>query len=163
MFEAYSTRARQVIFVARLKAGQRGAEMIEVDDMVAALVIEDQDIVEGLLSESFETKDSSTEFRFKIHHAFFSPDVASETLRKIEELLPKSNPVANSVEIPLSPSLKGTLDFVRVLVERLEQNHVEPLHLLAAVLAEESSNGARILKDSGITQEKVFEAIRGEM
>jgi hypothetical protein len=42
MFELYSERARQVIFLARLESGARGAEMIDVDDLLAALIVEDQ-------------------------------------------------------------------------------------------------------------------------
>ncbi|MFY9530552.1 MAG: hypothetical protein WAR24_16740 [Candidatus Acidiferrales bacterium] len=49
MFEVYSERANQVIFVARLKAGQRGADMVDVDDILVALIIEDQMMGKQLL------------------------------------------------------------------------------------------------------------------
>src|SRR5262249_42218586 len=42
MFDSYSERGRRVIFLARLEAGARGAEMIDVDDLLTALIVEDQ-------------------------------------------------------------------------------------------------------------------------
>jgi len=42
MFAGYSSRAAQVLMLARLKAGARGAETLEPDDLLAALLIEDQ-------------------------------------------------------------------------------------------------------------------------
>jgi hypothetical protein len=48
MFEAYSTRTLYVMFVARLKAREREAEMLEVGDLLTALIVEDQ----GMLREA---------------------------------------------------------------------------------------------------------------
>jgi hypothetical protein len=42
MFKSYSERARLVILIARLESGARGAEMIDDNDLVAALIVEDQ-------------------------------------------------------------------------------------------------------------------------
>jgi hypothetical protein len=49
MLDAFSTRARQVVFAARFKAGERGAEAISVDDFLLGLVLEDQ----GMLGDMF--------------------------------------------------------------------------------------------------------------
>jgi hypothetical protein len=38
MFDRYSFRAQQVIFLARLKAGERGAGAVEIEDLLAAQV-----------------------------------------------------------------------------------------------------------------------------
>jgi hypothetical protein len=51
MFDAFSVRARQIVFAARFKAGERGATTIEVDDVLLGLVLEDQGMLgENLLS-----------------------------------------------------------------------------------------------------------------
>jgi hypothetical protein len=52
MFEGYSVRARQVIFLSRIRAGQRGADSIVLDDMLAALIIEDQGKLPKVASEA---------------------------------------------------------------------------------------------------------------
>jgi hypothetical protein len=41
MFDEYSTRAKQVLFLARLESGARGAEMLDLDDLLTGLIIED--------------------------------------------------------------------------------------------------------------------------
>jgi hypothetical protein len=42
MFETFSERSRRIVFLSRKLAGRRGATPIEVEDLVDALVIEDQ-------------------------------------------------------------------------------------------------------------------------
>ena len=44
MFELYSNRARQIIFLARVESGARGAEIIDVEDFLVSLIMEDQNI-----------------------------------------------------------------------------------------------------------------------
>jgi hypothetical protein len=39
----------QVIFLARLESGARGVEMIDVDDLLAALIVEDQNQIPDAL------------------------------------------------------------------------------------------------------------------
>ena len=48
VFEVFSMRARQIVFAARLKAGERGANLIDIEDFLLGLVLEDQ----GMLGES---------------------------------------------------------------------------------------------------------------
>ena len=48
MFDDFSTRARQLVFAARFKAGERGAAVVDTDDLLLGLVLEDQ----GLLLKS---------------------------------------------------------------------------------------------------------------
>jgi hypothetical protein len=47
VFDAFSVRARQIVFAARFKAGERGATSIGVEDLLLGLVLEDQ----GMLGE----------------------------------------------------------------------------------------------------------------
>ena len=74
MFELYSERARQVIFLARLESGARGAEMIDVDDLLAALIVEDQNKTPEfleMLGRGGRFIGSTT------HQPFLPPDVAT--------------------------------------------------------------------------------------
>lgn len=86
---------------------------------------------------------------------------AEDLLANIEGLFPQSEPVALNAEIPLSPSLERVLDSAKTLQARLQHREIEPLHLLAAILKEESSQGVKLLRDSGITQEKVLLRLSG--
>jgi hypothetical protein len=55
MFHLYSERARRVIFLARAGAGARGAELIERDDLLVALLVEDQNKTSDTLSPTLPT------------------------------------------------------------------------------------------------------------
>src|SRR5579864_688692 len=78
MFDLYSKRSLQVIFLARLESGARGAEMIDVDDLLAALIVEDQnktpEFLEMLGRGGGRFIGSTT------HQPFLPPDVATSLL-----------------------------------------------------------------------------------
>jgi ATP-dependent Clp protease ATP-binding subunit ClpA len=171
MFEAYSTRAEHVLLVARLKAGERGAEVLGVDDLLAALILEDQgmlrDAAAGLLGLGNEFRnllehDGCVVRPLRPHRSFLTSDNASRLLREIQDSLPRSQSVPSSMDMPISPNLEHTLNAAQSLMERFQTDKIEPLHLLAAALAEDSSAGARMFREAGITQAKVLRIITGE-
>jgi ATP-dependent Clp protease ATP-binding subunit ClpA len=63
--------------------------------------------------------------------------------------------------VPLSPSLERVFNSAKALQSRFKYSQIEPLHLLAAILAEVSSQGVRLLQRSGITREKVLMTLSG--
>lgn len=161
MFESFSERARHVVFAARIKAGERAGESIDFPDLLIGLILEDQGIIEStVFSKLGET--GSFAKRSAPHTPFFSSTQAQELLASLEKLLPQSQPLATTVEIPVSPSLKRAFNSAKALQTTLQHSAVEPLHLLAAALAEESSPGVQLLRDAGVTEEKVLLALRGD-
>lgn len=90
-----------------------------------------------------------------LHIPFFSPEEANDFLAKIEGILPRSEPVGTSTEIPLSSAAVHAFNSAEEIQTRFRHSQAEPLHLLAALLAEESQ-GVKLLHDSGITQENVL-------
>ena len=162
MFDDYTYRARQVIFIARLKAGNAGAKTIKVDHLVAALVIEDGG-PEGMAT--LLNVDPNLVGRVKVHGVelhpgpFFSPEMASLLLTKIEELFPPSPPVPKSQEMPISSELNHLFGVAQDIKREFQSGSIEPLHLLAAALREPSSGASQVLFDAGITQEKVSGAL----
>ena len=166
MFDNFSTRARQLVFAARFKAGERGAAVIDTDDLLVGLVLEDQ----GLLLKSLFPDAKGNAFvetvvekghvvgRFRkasAHVPFFSQELAEDLLTKLKESIPRSQPVPETTEIPLSSSLKRVFDLAKELQPQFRHSHMEPLHLLAAILKEDSSEGAKLLRRSGVTLENV--------
>lgn len=107
MFELYSERARRIIFLARLQAGARGAETIDIDDLLAALIVEDQnktpEFLEMLGRGGGRFIDSTT------HQPFLPPDAASSLLENIQRSAPQSDAIPTSADMGLSPALKETL------------------------------------------------------
>jgi ATP-dependent Clp protease ATP-binding subunit ClpC len=159
MFDNFSPRARQVVFVARFKAGERGATAIEVDDFIDALILEDQGTLESIFSEFYEGQGTVVNSA-PSHISFISSDIAQDLLSNLVRNLPRSQPVSLTTEIPLSPSLETAFNSARSLQTRFRHQQIDPLHLLAAILKEASSRGVKLLQGSGITQEKVLLALR---
>src|SRR5258705_1892591 len=161
MLDNFSERARQIVFAARFKAGERGANMIDTDDFLVGLVLEDQGMLEKtILPTIFEGQGTSVN-RPQFHIPFFSSKVAEDLLANLKKHLPQSLPVALTTEMPLSPSLERIFDSAKAVQTRFQHSQIEPLHLLAAILTEETSRGAKLLQGSGITLEKVLLTLRG--
>jgi hypothetical protein len=160
MFEIFSMRARRVVFAARLKAGQRGAAMIDVGDLLLGILLEDQGMMGSLLSIMTEENRPATLEPFPSHTPFFPLGAPDELQKKIEKLLSRSKPVAQTIEIPLSPELKCAFDGAIHIQDMFHHKRIEPLHLLAAVLAEESSQYVKLLQDFGITREQVLQRLK---
>jgi ATP-dependent Clp protease ATP-binding subunit ClpA len=162
MFDVFSMRARQVVFASRVKAGERGAKMLDVDDLLAGLVLEDQgSLIDVLAKLQLHGEPVSFAGSAESHIPFFPPKTAHDLLSSLDKLLPQSKPVALTTEVPVSPALRGVFDSAKALQSQFQYSHIEPLHLLAAILDEESSHGAKLLQGSGITREKVLRALDG--
>ena len=98
----YSERARQVIFLTRLESGARGAEMIGVEDLFAALIVEDQNKISDALSQRGET---GTFIGLTTHQPFLPPDAATSLLENIRRSLPRSQSIPTSADMAISPAL----------------------------------------------------------
>ena len=156
MFEFYSERARQIIFVARVEAGARGAEMIDVDDLLASLIMEDQGIPSQAMLKLMNAPDPS-----EPHVPFLPSEVAARVLAGVQDTLPRRQSIPTSADMSISPALSLVLAVANDLQQRFQRKQVTPLHLLAAVLAG-STKGVLSLRDTGITPETVIDAIRKE-
>ena len=63
-------------------------------------------------------------------------------------------------DIPMSAGVKVAFGAAARLRDELKHGEIEPLHLLAAILEDESSRGAQIFREAGITREKVIQFLR---
>src|SRR5689334_9747222 len=106
----YSTRAIRVLFLTRLKAGRRGAPALETDDLVEALVLEDQGEFAEALGLPGEVGVPVAEPGLKPAHPFFPPEVASEVLLKVERALTKADPIPDQTDMQASPAVSRTFD-----------------------------------------------------
>jgi hypothetical protein len=154
MFDTFSARARQILFLARFKAGERGATAIDVDDFIDALVLEDQGTLESIFSKFCDGLEATVNSA-PSHVPFLSSDLAQDLLSKLGRSLPRSQPVPLTTEIPLSPSLETAFKSANSFQILFRHPQIEPLRLLAAILKEASSQGVKLLEGSGITQERV--------
>jgi ATP-dependent Clp protease ATP-binding subunit ClpA len=158
MFDSFSRRATEVVFAARFKAGERGANMIDIDDLLVGLVLEDQGTLEKtILPTIFEGRGTATAPKTRV--PFFSSEVAEGLLSILDKKLAQSQPAALTAELPLTRSLERAFASAKAVQSQFRHNQIEPLHLLAAILTEEPSQGVKFLQSSGITREKVLLAL----
>jgi hypothetical protein len=66
---------------------------------------------------------------------FFSAKIAEELVSFLKNNRAQSRPVAVTTEMPLSPSLEREFPSAKVVQSRSKHSQIEPLHLLAAMLA----------------------------
>jgi hypothetical protein len=161
MLDKFSTRARQIVFAARLKAGERGASTIDTDDLLVGFVLEDQGILEKTVFSTMFEGQAIPVNRAQPPIPFLSKIVAEDLLANLGKDRPQSQPIALTTEVPLSPSLERVFSSAKDFQTRFRHNQIEPLHLLAAILAEESGQGSKSLRELGITYEKVLRALSG--
>jgi hypothetical protein len=160
MFETFSMRARRVVFAARLTAGQRGAATIEMGDLLLGVLLEDQDLEGSLLLSNIREGQRPAKLEPLPSHIPFFPLGATDKLRnRIEKLLSQSEAVARTAEIPLSPDLKRAFEEATHIQNTYHHKRIEPLHILAGVLTEESSQYVKLLQEIGITKEQVLQRL----
>jgi ATP-dependent Clp protease ATP-binding subunit ClpA len=160
MFELYSNRARQIIFLARVESGARGAEIIDVEDFLVSLIMEDQNIRSQALLELMGAPDPSR-LPFEPHVAFLPSEVAARVIEEIQDASPHRQSIPTSADMSISPALGQVLAVASDLQQKFQSKQVTHVHLLAAVLAG-STKGVLSLREAGITKETVIDAIRKE-
>lgn len=177
MLEHFSVRSRKAVSLMRLKAGERGAAAIGIEDLLAALIIEDQGNAEQTITELlnlpsvpianaaptfavFDASQSHSVQQDRQHpQGFIDPKTASELLRQIELHLPISTPIPASEEMHTSPDLENVLRSAGVIAREMHQHQVQPLHLLAVAIQGDSF-GAEAFKNFGITPTGVMDGLR---
>ena len=157
MLDAFSICARRVIFAARFKAGERGASSIDVEDLLLGLVLEDQ----GTLGESLFPGQDIFPNEAPSHVPLFPQDVAQSLATRITAQFPQATPIDLSTEIPLSPTAERAFDSAKTLQAQSLHSEIEPLHLLAAILKEESSPCAKLLQELDVTLQQVLQRLNG--
>jgi hypothetical protein len=164
------------------EAQQRGADTLDVNDLIVALVIEDQTPDAPILFHApplgtVFPPGSSRQTSLRVEYTpFLLPRVAVEVLVKMNGILPRSKSVPHNTKMQTSAALERVLNVAQQLPVQFNQSEVQinigtpdrpggmyqavvPLDLLAAALRE-PCEGTKILQEAGITEEKVLQTIR---
>jgi ATP-dependent Clp protease ATP-binding subunit ClpA len=132
--------------------------MLDLDDLLTALIIEDQN---GLPSAVARLGMTGELMVLPKHQPFLPPDTATSVLESIQKSPPHSQPVPQSADMPISSALEQALAAAIDVRKKLHSKEVTPLHLLA-VLMQTSQKGVRALREAGITEEEVLRVIQKE-
>jgi hypothetical protein len=148
-----------MVMLARLKAWERGAEAVEVVDLLVGFIIEDQgDLVKALFGPFRRGATAPTD-DLRARRSL-APSLARDLLARLQGLYARSQPVSNPSGLPLSENVQRILMQAVDYRNELKHDYVEPLHLLAASVDDGLSRSAQIFRQAGITREKVIEFLR---
>ncbi len=126
MFERYTEKARRIIFFARYEASQFGSGHIESEHLLLGLLGEDKPLASRVLNMA---------------------DSIDSIREQVEATTPMRSKVSTSVDLPLSLECKRILAYASEEAERLNHKHIGSAHLLAGLLREPNSTGARLLAE----------------
>jgi ATP-dependent Clp protease ATP-binding subunit ClpA len=159
MFDQFSERSLRVMFATRVEAGKRGAEAIDVSDLVAGIIAEDQNDFSSLLLGERKVENAQVMY-IEPHKPFFAPELAVDLLTDIEGLVSRASPVATEADLPVTPELGDVFVSAEDLRKQTHHKQLEPLHLLGAVLQQRDHPATELLRNVGITEEMVLEELR---
>jgi ATP-dependent Clp protease ATP-binding subunit ClpC len=129
MFERFSERARKVLFFSRFEATAMGDTSIEPAHLLLGLI-----------------RDRG------IQHVLANWNVPSGELRRtLEQHGARGEKIPASVEIPFADATKRLLNFTGEEADRLLHRHIDPEHLLLALLRENDAVAAASLFAYGMT------------
>jgi len=100
MFDDFSSRSKQIVFAARLKAGERGASMIDTDDFLVGLVLEDQGMLEKEFFSSIFEGQGTPVNKAQSHIPFFSEKVAEGLLVNLKKTFHGRDPLLLTQKCP---------------------------------------------------------------
>lgn len=165
MFERYSERARQIIFLALWSARRRGGSYIEPEDLLHAIIREDRGEFLAAMANVFPG--GLPPGAQPSPRGFFTADTATNLLRELDEdpeplttepPSEKREPVPKT-DLPVSLSLKHVLAVATITAGGKNLKTIEPLHLLAAIAEDRDSRLAQLLRGNGVTRQKIREAL----
>lgn len=139
MFERYTEKARRIIFFARYEASEFGSPTIEAEHLLLGLLREDKALANRFLP---------------------SNDSVASIRQRIRALTPLREKISTSVDLPLSHESKRVLAYSAEEGEKLKQRYIGPEHLLLGLLREEDSLAANLLRERGLSIERVREDLR---
>jgi ATP-dependent Clp protease ATP-binding subunit ClpA len=161
LFEAFSLRAKRGLFLTRELASIKGTSAIlEPPHLLEALVRQDQ----GEFAARMPNLVCIGNSELRPAHSFFSAETASAVLVSIERILPpKTDPIPTSTDMHVSPTLERIFSDAVELANEQNKKQVEPLHLLASVLSQESEPSSEILRQAGVSRSAMVAAIESNM
>jgi len=140
MFERYTERARRVVFFARYEASVFGSSSIDTQHLLLGLLREGGGVTGRILDRA---------------------QVSQEGVRKdMEAQGAPSAPISTSVDIPLAPEAKRTLQHAGEEARRMNVPYIGTEHLLLGLLHEQEGLAAGILGAKGLRLEDVREEVR---
>ena len=141
-FDKFTFKAQEAIQQARKLAEEREHQAIDVEHLLLALIDQAEGVVQPILRKMGATP-------------------GQVTSRLIEELrrLPKVSGVAQG-QVHITPRLEKVLGAALSEAERLKDEYVSTEHLLLAISDEDGGAVGKVLREAGITKDRIYAALQ---
>lgn len=145
MFNKFTDKAQEAMAIAQDVLRQSGSNMIGTEHLLVGLLAE----TDGVISQILEfTKIDIGEARSRANQAV--------TLGSVGDKIPEGGGVGSMF---VSPRAKKAMDLAFEETQTLGDDAIGTEHLLLGIIKENESAGALVLKDLGLTPEKVYQAL----
>jgi len=171
MRENLSRRAWFVVLKSLLAARRQGHDSIEANDLVTGIIVEDQDPHSLELDEQHPSVKRAREMNpqpkgvlfplecWIAREPFLPNEIAVSVLQGLKAELIGLDDAPGKNGLPPSIEVDRILDTAEQLRNEFHHSKIEPLHILAAALCE-PCEASRILKEAGITEDRVRGALK---
>jgi ATP-dependent Clp protease ATP-binding subunit ClpB len=139
-FDKFTVAAQDCVAAAQSEARRREQQHIEAEHLLLAMLEHESGLAAALLS------------KLGVDPKSIAPALQSEVRR-----LPV---VAGVTDLYLSPRLVAILEDAKVEARRLSDDLTGLEHMLLSMHSDRGGNIARLLNDSGVTRDRLLEAIR---
>lgn len=145
MFNKFTDKAQEAMAIAQDVLRQSGSNMIGTEHLLVGLLAE----TDGVISQILEfTKIDIGEARSRANQAV--------TLGAVGDKVPEGGGIGSMF---VSPRAKKVMDIAFEETQTLGDDAIGTEHLLLGIIKENESAGALVLKDLGLTPEKVYQAL----
>jgi ATP-dependent Clp protease ATP-binding subunit ClpA len=135
----FSQPARIVLFHARREVSVSRGAVIEPEHVVLGVLRADKSLIAARLKADWTLERVRSELKGQLTSA--------------GQALPVH------VEVPVAPAVRALIFRAAEIADRLGHRDIEPDHLLAALLQDETSSAGRVLRDSGISLDAILEGL----
>jgi ATP-dependent Clp protease ATP-binding subunit ClpC len=142
-FDRFTERASEAAQRAAEIIQRYGHNQIDTEHILLALIEQP----EGVITQILEI--------LKV-----DPNMVEERLDYVLRTSPKANIFGGGAgQIFITPRVKRIIDLANEEANRLKDDYISTEHLFLAILSERNTPAARLLETSGITRDRVYEAI----
>ena len=143
-FDRFTERAQEAAQRAAEIIQRYGHNQIDTEHILLALIEQPEGVITQILSM-----------------INIEPGLLSEKLDNILRTSPKANIFGGGAgQIFITPRVKRIIDLANEEANRLKDEYISTEHIFLAILSERNTPAARLLESSGITRERVVQAIQ---
>ncbi|MEI6155265.1 MAG: Clp protease N-terminal domain-containing protein, partial [Deltaproteobacteria bacterium] len=139
-WDKLTIKAQEAITDAQKRAEANRNQMIENEHLLYSLVAQKDGIVKPILDKLGAN--------------------TNNIINDLEREIKKMPQIEGSAQVYISPQLKQAIDIAFNEAERLKDEYVSTEHLLIGITDVKESPAARILKDYGVTKDRIYTVLK---